>query len=168
MLESAGLGVNGRRNVPEDELFENIATVWTFLGRQPLYSEMDKSKGISKFSVGAYEKRFGGWYKTLEEFIKFVNNKNSNFVLAGEVWSLENKTDGNRRGARAVNWRLRAMILIKDNCICKLCGASPAKDPTVTLHVDHIYPWSKGGETVPENLQTLCAKCNIGKSDVVF
>jgi 5-methylcytosine-specific restriction endonuclease McrA len=38
----------------------------------------------------------------------------------------------------------------------------------VQLHVDHIYPWAKGGETVVENLQTLCMTCNIGKSDEVF
>ena len=47
-----------------------------------------------------------------------------------------------------------------------MCGASPAKDSHVVLHADHIKPWSKGGETVLENLRTLCMKCNIGKSDM--
>ncbi|WP_343324290.1 HNH endonuclease signature motif containing protein [Streptococcus sp. Marseille-P8640] len=37
----------------------------------------------------------------------------------------------------------------------------------VVLHVDHIIPWSKGGETVLGNLQTLCSKCNLGKSDLL-
>jgi 5-methylcytosine-specific restriction endonuclease McrA len=46
-----------------------------------------------------------------------------------------------------------------------MCGASPAKDPAVTLHVDHIEPWSKGGTTTLDNLQTLCSTCNIGKAD---
>jgi 5-methylcytosine-specific restriction endonuclease McrA len=36
----------------------------------------------------------------------------------------------------------------------------------ITLHVDHIKPWSKGGETVPDNLQTLCSVCNIGKNNL--
>ena len=48
-----------------------------------------------------------------------------------------------------------------------LCGDSPAKNPDAVLHVDHILPWSKGGETVEENLQTLCSVCNIGKSDLI-
>ena len=30
---------------------------------------------------------------------------------------------------------------------------------------DHIKPWSKGGKTVPENLQMLCKRCNGMKSD---
>ena len=30
---------------------------------------------------------------------------------------------------------------------------------------DHIVPWSKGGKTVPENLQMLCRRCNAVKSD---
>ncbi len=32
-------------------------------------------------------------------------------------------------------------------------------------YVDHIVPWSKGGKTVPENLQMLCRRCNALKSD---
>ena len=168
MLEAAGLNLNGRQNVPDDELFENIANVWTSLGKQPVYREMDKSKGLSKFSVATYEKRFGAWYNALKLFIKYVNARDSDTVLAGGDALLESRAVSTKRGVRTINWRLRAMILIKDNCICKMCGASPAKDPSVILHVDHIHPWSKGGETLPENLQTLCAKCNIGKSDVIF
>ena len=30
---------------------------------------------------------------------------------------------------------------------------------------DHIVPWSKGGKTIPENLQMLCRRCNGMKSD---
>ena len=53
---------------------------------------------------------------------------------------------------------------MRDGARCRLCGAVPSDG--IRLHVDHVKPWSKGGETVLENLQILCNVCNIGKSDV--
>ncbi len=55
-------------------------------------------------------------------------------------------------------------ILARDNWTCCSCGRSSMKDGVV-LHVDHIIPRSKGGTDDPSNLQTLCRKCNIGKSN---
>jgi len=67
---------------------------------------------------------------------------------------------------RNVNWRLRFVVMRRDNFKCKNCGRSPATDSTIVLHVDHKTAWTNGGETVLENLETLCSKCNIGKSDL--
>ena len=48
---------------------------------------------------------------------------------------------------------------------CAKCGEEP---PEVCLHIDHIFPASKGGSSKFENLQFLCAKHNLQKSDKVF
>jgi len=58
---------------------------------------------------------------------------------------------------------LRTKILRRDGFRCRMCGASPADG--ITLHIDHITPVSLDGRTVPENLQTLCQACNLGKSN---
>lgn len=76
-------------------------------------------------------------------------------------------TSKNRSVSRKISDKLRYQVLKRDNFRCCACGASPAKDSSVELHIDHIVPWSKGGETVIDNLQTLCSKCNLGKSDSV-
>ncbi len=68
---------------------------------------------------------------------------------------------------RDVSVSMRFQVFKRDNFKCCICGASPAKDPSIELHIDHIIPWSKGGETVMDNLQTLCSRCNLGKSDSV-
>ena len=69
---------------------------------------------------------------------------------------------------RDINLRLRFLVMKRDNFKCVVCGRSPAKDPEIELHIDHIIAWANGGETVFENLQTLCSLCNIGKSDLDF
>ncbi len=62
--------------------------------------------------------------------------------------------------------KLRFFILTRDNFICQYCGRG-VEDGT-KLHVDHIYPESKGGKFEVENLITSCFECNEGKKDVVL
>ena len=59
---------------------------------------------------------------------------------------------------------LRFDVFQRDRYKCVICGRSPATHP-VELHVDHIKPYSLGGETLLGNLQTLCSDCNLGKSN---
>lgn len=69
------------------------------------------------------------------------------------------------QASRKISDKLRYAVLKRDHFKCCACGASPAKNPAVELHIDHIIPWSKGGSTTIDNLQTLCSKCNLGKSN---
>ena len=57
--------------------------------------------------------------------------------------------------------RLRFRVFERDNFTCQYCGKRP---PEVILHVDHVYPVSKGGKGEIENLITACADCNLGKA----
>ena len=47
--------------------------------------------------------------------------------------------------------------------VCPKCGKKFAIED---MQADHITPWAKGGKTVAENCQMLCADCNRRKSDV--
>ena len=167
-LEAAGLKVISTKNNKKEVLFENLANVWQHLGRQPVYRDLDKANGYSKFSYSTYVEQFGSWNKALQAFVDYIDDPLEQKDIIIESQSVEGRHNRSKRTPRDINWRLRAIVLIKDNCICRMCGASPAKDSAVVLHVDHIKPWSKGGETGLENLQTLCAVCNIGKSDEIF
>jgi len=53
----------------------------------------------------------------------------------------------------AMRWR----VWERDNFTCQFCGSRRF------LAVDHIYPKSRGGQTVMSNLQTLCRRCNSEK-----
>jgi hypothetical protein len=56
-------------------------------------------------------------------------------------------------------------VLQRDRFTRCACGNSPALSAGVELQVDHIDPWSHGGDTELANLQTLCSTCNIVKSN---
>ena len=157
-LRAAGLPVTHLWGVTDEALFDNLTAVWRKIGRQPTARELTKRGGVSKFAGSTYKRRFGSWHKALHAFEIFVND-------GRRADRLPRRPKPRNRASRDINWRLRATVLIRDNCLCRMCGASPAKDPAVTLHVDHIVPWSKGGSTELANLQTLCTVCNIGKSD---
>lgn len=152
-----------RIGITNDELFEEIENIWTKLGKQPSYAQM---RDMTQFSIGTYEKRFGGWRNALQAFVKYINNdyllveKNTQAISCKKSESFVHQT------SRTINLRTRFLVLQRDNFTCCLCGASPAKDPSVELQVDHVKPWSKGGETTIGNLQTLCQKCNLGKSNL--
>lgn len=59
--------------------------------------------------------------------------------------------------------RLRGHIKERDRYTCLQCAVSVAAEPHLLLEVDHIMPVSKGGLSTPENLQTLCWRCNRSK-----
>ena len=192
-LQFAGLAPTGlaRKKISKQDLFENIEEVWIMLGKQPTSTDIIKS-GFSKYSIDTYKKRFGSWRKALESFVEWVNkrdeacadntpsintytrnnlqpHKNMCIKNESEIDGIANPTNQHfisHKTPRNINLRLRFKVMQRDNFTCVICGASPAKDPNVQLHIDHIIPWSKGGETELNNLQTLCSKCNFGKSDL--
>ena len=156
-LDAAGLQRSRNLNITNEALFENLAAVWLKLGRQPKYQDLTKEHSL--FSSGTYEKRFGTWRKGLEAFVEWANSDEPKLEI-DEVPS----TVPTKRGPRNINWRLRALVLMRDGGRCQLCGAE-AKDGA-KLHIDHVVPWANGGETKLANLQALCEVCNIGKSNV--
>lgn len=164
VLEKANLDrTRSPLNIPEEELFHNLEEIWVKLGRQPRYRELQKP--FSKYCAGTYENRFGSWRNALEKFISYINNEeNVSSEKATEKLTFEPTII--HKTKRDINWRLRFIVMRRDNFKCAQCGRSPATNSKVILHVDHKQPYSKGGETVSENLQTLCIECNIGKSDL--
>jgi 5-methylcytosine-specific restriction endonuclease McrA len=146
-------------NYSDEELFENILNIWQHKGKQP--TRRDLSSQTSKISQSPYNRRFKSWNSALEAFVKYANTKDIEVSIP-----LPNINRSTQKTNRDPSLKLRFKVLKRDNFTCKQCGDSPAKNQNVELHVDHIIPWSKGGETTIENLQTLCQKCNLGKSNL--
>lgn len=62
------------------------------------------------------------------------------------------------RRKRHVPTVMRERVRRRDGGRCVRCGSEEE------LTVDHMRPFSRGGPTVPRNLQLLCTSCNSSKS----
>ena len=186
-VKLAGLTKSKNLNTPNEELFTNLAEIWAKLGRQP--KGADLTSQTSKFSCDTYTTRFGSWRKALETFVAWANEGETQTaeispqpLKSSRQKEISHKPDIARapspskplqkqevfrhRTPRTVNDRLRFLMMRRDNFKCCICGISPAINPGTVLVADHIKSWDAGGETVIENLQTLCETCNGGKSNL--
>lgn len=155
---AAGLEMGSERDISDERLFGNLMCLWEHYGRQPRVRELSRSP--SAISYGPYERRFHSWTSALEQFVIYANSKGALPPTPDEI--IESRQLG-----RTISLRTRYRVMKRDNFTCRACGATPALRPGLPLHVDHIQPWSLNGESVENNLQTLCEACNLGKSNVL-
>ena len=155
---AAGLQIANQISYTDEHLFENIMLLWQHYGRQPRRAELAKPPSV--ISQSAYLRRFHSWTGALSEFVEYANAQDTRPPRPVKI------IKGHKTG-RDPSLRLRFRVMKRDNFSCQACGDSPALQPGLTLHVDHIVAWSLGGETVDENLRTLCERCNLGKSNVL-
>lgn len=165
-LKRAGIE-QGRReyNVSAEDLLNNLWQLWVALGHQPRMCDLFPP--LSRYGRKPYLRIFGRYTTALEHFETWMSKKGKKSPYrsisvknAGEPIAAAHTTN------RDVSIKLRHRVMQRDRFRCRACGASPATDLNVVLHVDHVKPWAKGGETIIDNLQTLCADCNFGKGDL--
>lgn len=75
------------------------------------------------------------------------------FLPGGTGWRMK----GRGTSRPPISSELRQAVYDRDGRACRHCGA------TTNLSLDHIHPFSLGGDDTYENLQTLCRSCNSKK-----
>ena len=77
-----------------------------------------------------------------------------------EDFKLENEI---KEHARMIPSHVKVEVWARDKGQCTECGSSDH------LHFDHIVPYTKGGTSLSaENIQLLCARHNLQKSDKII
>jgi len=81
---------------------------------------------------------------------------------------------------KKIKFHERAFIYKRDNYSCLMCGIRANKIPEdydgrltlkcgdTILVLDHIIPYSMGGQSCKENYQTLCDRCNGKKGTKIM
>ena len=99
--------------------------------------------------------------KTNQKNYITLTNRKANVQNSGEA--SPEVPEGLMRKCNTCRAVVLAESIIRNHYICPKCGKHFAIEE---MQADHITPWSKGGKTVPENCQMLCADCNRRKSNI--
>ena len=93
-----------------------------------------------------------------EKIISFLNGKVNE---PNALFKVSDKKYNSKVRTRKIKGSIRQNVLMRDNYTCQICGAT-VKDGA-KLEIDHIIPFSKGGNNNESNLQVLCRQCNREK-----
>ena len=139
--------------------------LWISIGTQPVFRNMKAP--LSKYSSHQYIAKFGTWRNALIAFVEFINSGKEPDEETNNMEEIDQKIETviKHKTKRLPSERLKVQVLMRDGNMCRLCGITiTGKD----IHFDHIFPWSKGGETVLDNLQVLCKKHNLAKGNLEY
>lgn len=135
-------------------LDDDNAYHFLFTRNQTRYTQQYYVK--SSYKVKTIDKEYGCSY----EYLCRRDQK-----LSGISYECGLRAYHSKNQRRLMTPELRKQIAERDHYTCQICGKYMPDG--VGLHIDHIIPVSKGGKTVPSNLQVLCSKCNGHKSDQI-
>ena len=112
------------------------------------------------------------WQKLVRGAIRdLINDANKSQSKSSKPKKKKSKKKKSKKASQAkkrsryIPASVRVDVLTRDNYRCVYCGVT---SKNAELQVDHIIPFSKGGSNDPSNLQTLCKRCNQGKSDRIL
>lgn len=135
----------------QNELLEEFKNRNVPIFKVVIYVNYSSKKGrVKDKRYKAYEKE--EFSNKMQEYLKLKETK--------KLYEISSRVERSK-----MSESMRYDVLKRDGFRCQICGAT-SKDG-VNLQVDHIIPVSKGGKTEMSNLQTLCSRCNIGKSNKI-
>lgn len=108
-----------------------------------------------------------GWFDLTDAELNFDDNEKRKvfkFLLNPEGMDIENKEEQEDfEFSRRIPTEIKRLAWERDEGKCITCGSDQ------DLHFDHIIPFSKGGSSRDENnIQILCSKHNLSKSDKII
>ena len=89
---------------------------------------------------------------------QYINNIDNDKPIKQEMIEIWNSLFVEEKRPRNPTQATKHIVYARDNGRCVICKS------TQDLEYDHIWPYSKGGDREPNNIQLLCRKCNRSKS----
>lgn len=156
-----------RTQITDSQLLEELGRIWRLFGHRPSKGEWDSVE--TKYSYTTYRQRFGGWVNACVAFLEGATGNTTSGESENAPANQASVEPNDRPVSQAslnpryVPLKVRLQVMKRDRFCCVMCGRSPAVEAGVQLQIDHVIPFSRGGTSTIDNLQTLCQDCNLGK-----
>lgn len=98
------------------------------------------------------------WEAARENVMLFLTSKGKGALTLKDLDQIRIASGTSTRPALPMDTKRKA--LARDGHRCVYCG-----DINGPFHFDHLYPRSKGGSDLPDNIVVACAPCNFSKGD---
>lgn len=124
--------------------------------RKKLMSGLDWGIYYNKYSSAAHDPK--AYERRIAELLEDEDVSNQKGIY-------EYLLDGNEKhlNIRVFTPKMARTAYERQRGVCPMCGR---RFEIEEMQADHIKPWSKGGKTIAENCQMLCADCNRRKSNI--
>ena len=123
------------------------------------YDDCDVDDLLNKLAEREFIIRYEVNGEKYIQVVNFIKHQNPHYKeVPSEIPAPEGHIDSEYKSPPPTEAERQA-IFKRDGFKCIICGA------TDNLTLDHIIPRSKGGTSEPENLQTLCKRCNTSKGN---
>ena len=145
-------------SLTENGKFFNAAMKYKNCGKTP-----EKVKVYEKIKSGIWA--YNGIFLLTDAWTEISGKRKVykfKLELIDELKSNNKQKDIKTDFSRIIPTSVKVEVWKRDKGCCAICGSKN------NLHFDHIIPYSKGGSSnTAKNIQLLCAKCNLSKSDKI-
>lgn len=111
---------------------------------------------VARVSTRLWRSRIG---PVLRPFFHVLENRIISVWLSDTARNQERR-ERDTSGSRVIPAAIRELVWQRDGEVCTYCGSTSGP-----FHLDHIQPWSRGGQHSPDNLCVACMGCNLAKAD---
>ncbi len=100
-----------------------------------------------------------------KEFFDKLFNK---LEILDETLILQEITFNKIKNSRIIPKKLKLIVFKRDKGKCVICKIKGKGGLMWKIHYDHDFPFSRNGSSLtPQNIQLLCLRCNLEKSDKI-
>lgn len=162
--------VSDYMNIQKKNFVQNADEIWRYFVK--VFAWVEKifpkyRKEMKGLQCGILYNKYGKNDYEGKNFEPRITELMKDFDVTKKAGIYEYLLDGEKNekylSIRKFDERTKAAIYEKQGGRCAICGKSYEIEE---MHADHKIAWSKGGKTIAENCQILCAECNLKKSNM--